>query len=295
MKELITGITGGRPFYNNDLTLLNDSIKEITSSLAKGLAIGETAFILTGCEITVNDSGLATAKLFISPGAIWYLDEIYPVDAVIAQSIPNVTQQQVEDDFEWDLNENVILSGTYKDGISNDLHNKRNAVLLASSVTWTGLSGLKNVSDLLLTKQATETLAGKSEIATISEVNIGSDNSRIVTPLGLKNVTDSINGGLKTKYIPINDWNMDSSSNISIAHNTTSSKIIYISAIIIADGGAVRTPLDRVNSSSVAQGGIGNITFSQVTLYRLDTGLFDSTDYNDLSFNRGYIIVTYID
>jgi len=291
MKTLITGITGGRPFNTNDLDAIQNNSKVMYDALANAIGLEQIAYILKGCVITVNGSGGPTPTLDLTAGAIWYNDEIYEVSAVIGQALPSSTSQlDVETTYQWDIISTQSDNRVYKDLVANNTILNKTAELKITGST--GQSNLQRVSDFLLSKPATQFIQGIAEIASQTEVEIGIDNERIVTPLTL----NIMFGGLKRKVIDIGPWNMDTVSTVAVPHGLATYKIRNVSAIIIADGGAVMNKIDAVFNSAdtTQQGGIGNITFNNVNLYRLDLGIFDSTNYNDPVINRGYIVIDYV-
>ena len=104
---------------------------------------------------------------------------------------------------------------------------------------------------------------------------------------------------LKKKVIEIGDWNMDSDVSKLVNHgiSVATANFRNVSVMIIDDAGIVLTPLNFTSSGSVViQGGIGIVSggiTATVNLFRLTGGVFDSTNYNATSFNRGWITIEY--
>lgn len=129
---------------------------------------------------------------------------------------------------------------------------------------------------------------GVRELATQTEVNNGT-SSNIVTPATLAGK----DGGILRKVIDIGDWNMDTTTSVSIPHGLTYSKIIGISSVIIRnDANSLPKPLDY----DLGSGAAGHYSYSStdVILTRHVGDEFDSTNYDSTSFNRGWIIIDYI-
>jgi hypothetical protein len=101
-------------------------------------------------------------------------------------------------------------------------------------------------------------------------------------------LTDGTNS-INTKIINIGDWNMDSAASVSVAHGLTFAKIRNISALILKDDSTAI--LDLVGAGA----GSCTATSTNISLIRVTSGTFDSTDYDATSFNRGYITITYVD
>ena len=99
---------------------------------------------------------------------------------------------------------------------------------------------------------------------------------------------------LRCKVININDWNMDSTHYVDIAHGLTAANIRSVSAVVIRDDSAMYIP-----------SGFGNETFgslsdlqvsysgTNVRLMRIASGFFDNVDWDSTGFNRGFITIWY--
>lgn len=136
-----------------------------------------------------------------------------------------------------------------------------------------------------------------------ADLHDGYEASEMFTPLGVTATATEINNGCdgmgvsipRVKVVQIGDWNMDSDDTIDVAHGLTMSKIVGATAMIISDDGQYYFPMGTGNSGTGAlQVWIGSIRTSIVRLRRLAGGDYDSTDYNATSFNRGYVILFYI-
>jgi hypothetical protein len=108
-------------------------------------------------------------------------------------------------------------------------------------------------------------------------------------------------GGLSTgdstllhKTIDIGDWNMDTTSVVSVAHSLDHSKIRSVYIIIYPDNfpSANATPLDYGNSSGNIEG-YYEITSTSIACRRVASGFYDSTNFNLTPFNRGEITIWY--
>lgn len=103
-------------------------------------------------------------------------------------------------------------------------------------------------------------------------------------------------GAVNIKYIDIGDWDMltaTGTSTVSVAHGLTLAKIRAIQVFIIRDDGTTKRPLDTATSGSVSTGNfIADAT--NIILTRFSGSIFDSTNYDSTSFNRGYIRIEYI-
>ena len=144
---------------------------------------------------------------------------------------------------------------------------------------------------------ASEGFRGTAEIATQTETNTGTDDERIVTPLKLNEAVTvmGVDGAtkLRTKIVNIGNWNMDATASVSVAHGLTNEKIRSVSAMIRDDSNSFFNLLHIVDASCIAQGGYGAHNTGNVVLIRLTGGTFDTVSFDDNSFNRGWITITY--
>jgi hypothetical protein len=152
----------------------------------------------------------------------------------------------------------------------------------------------KNGTDILvvpLTKhiaQGTVSYAGILELASQTEVNAGIDGQRAITPDTLYNCDFLI----KTKIIPIGDWNMYGAGSGSytkvIAHGLTKANIRYVKAIIYDDSNGDVYPLEFSGSGYV------RFDATNCTLINFSGSWFDSSSYNLTPLNRGHLLIDYV-
>jgi len=91
--------------------------------------------------------------------------------------------------------------------------------------------------------------------------------------------------------VDIGDWDMDATDFVIVVHgisSATAKKIRGIDVIIRDDGDAVRIPINAYTTAGIA-GGVDSSGLVSTTLRRASGGKFDSTSYNQTSFNRGWI------
>jgi len=115
--------------------------------------------------------------------------------------------------------------------------------------------------------------------ATAAEINKSSDGIGVTIP--------------RRKIVNIGDWNMVSTEYIAVAHGLNISKIVGVSAIIIGDSVATLHPVVYVQSFD-AQTRM-YVSETNLIIYRLTGGYFDSPGFDSVGFNRGFFIVDYID
>ncbi len=142
---------------------------------------------------------------------------------------------------------------------------------------------------------ASATAEGISELATIAEVNTGTDTGRTITPAGLKG--SIFTAGLATKIVEIGDWDMNATTNVDVAHGLTLANIRTVSVMVRNDtGGSIfhYTGGSGAGGATANNLWVGVITATNVTLYRLVGSAFDDPDFGDTGYNRGWIVIQYV-
>lgn len=96
-----------------------------------------------------------------------------------------------------------------------------------------------------------------------------------------------------TKIIPIGDWDMDGTDFVNITHGLDRTKIIDVSARVRNDANDDYRVINTPDIAGVLYGGVGSIGSTTINLVRITGGLFDSTNYDSTSYNRGWIYIVY--
>lgn len=200
-------------------------------------------------------------------------------------------------------NNSTILSGSFRttmisagaSSLSGD-----NSVLIggnANNVNATN-SGLFAGINNSLTSPNSTILGGSFNLLTGS-------NSAIIGGTGLTGTSantvympaiafESTGSSMSYREIPIGDWDMDATANISIPHSLSSTQwktIRNISATIIDDADTGYYSI--YGESDTGQRGTIITNSTSIQLFRVTGGIFDSTAFNATSFNRGYISFWY--
>lgn len=98
----------------------------------------------------------------------------------------------------------------------------------------------------------------------------------------------------KSKQINIGDWDMDSTAFILVDPGIADwKKIRSISVILRNDADTTYYKLESADSSGNSQGYIGEISSLGIAVNRITGGVFDSTDFNATSYNRGWLTIEY--
>lgn len=100
------------------------------------------------------------------------------------------------------------------------------------------------------------------------------------------------------KEILINDWDMVTFDTKTVAHGLTATEYKTIRNINVSlrnDTDSIVIPLNRMDDivSGVMSGSVSTIGATNITLYRMDGGDFDGTNYDSTGFNRGWVNFEY--
>jgi hypothetical protein len=100
----------------------------------------------------------------------------------------------------------------------------------------------------------------------------------------------------RTEIIELGDWNMDTTTNINIVHGLEYEDIISAEVFIRNDANTIKNSINTGASvtDTTPQGYIGDIDSTNVNIARLTGGKFDHADYDSTSYNRGWLVITYI-
>lgn len=101
---------------------------------------------------------------------------------------------------------------------------------------------------------------------------------------------------IKTKIIDIGDWNMDSSTNVTLAHGLSDfTKVRNVSCQVRNDGNTTYYNLmSSINNGLGTQVNEIAINSSNVILQRESNGIFDNSLFDSTSYNRGWVTIQYI-
>jgi hypothetical protein len=103
------------------------------------------------------------------------------------------------------------------------------------------------------------------------------------------------NDTLLKKVVNIGDWNMDSTDSVSVAHGLTLSKIRTLQVLLRNDADTLYAPISTSQNTNAPSLEIKmSADATNVFIGRLIGGIYDSTDFNSTSYNRGYITIEYI-
>jgi hypothetical protein len=105
--------------------------------------------------------------------------------------------------------------------------------------------------------------------------------------------------GLRRKTIEIGDWNMNTTASATVAHGLSATvwkKTRHIEIVIRNDADTeYYTDSHDEATTSAGAGGVevNKIDSTNVTLNRASPGAFDSTSFEDTSYNRGWVTIWY--
>ena len=100
---------------------------------------------------------------------------------------------------------------------------------------------------------------------------------------------------LLTKIIPIGDWDMTTTNSLSVAHTIPDySKIRTVYVLVRRDSDAATPQVTRLDyDDNIVSGYYTNIGVTNMLLVAISGGIFDNINYNQTSYNRGWITITY--
>lgn len=113
-----------------------------------------------------------------------------------------------------------------------------------------------------------------------------------------KAYVDSYTGQIKRAVVNIGDWNMDAADTAIVAHGLTFGNIRNIEGVIRNDAANTAYASGTIDSSGNIQWTVVSYDATNITLRRRPAaggGIFDSTDFDSTSFNRGWLIIDYVD
>jgi hypothetical protein len=176
MNRFITSYNKGEPIVLNDIRWALGSEEYLDAGIIQAI---EGILLNWGTDFIVQGCTPSGAPGNITEGWIMLNSELIKVDAHAGTN--NFYAKVVTYDSDG--------SKTFQDGTVNDTYEKTRATSSAGSGTlqYNG----DRFEDVILANlsAATTSLAGKIAIASISEVNTGTNNTEAVTPLGLHSQT----------------------------------------------------------------------------------------------------------
>lgn len=105
--------------------------------------------------------------------------------------------------------------------------------------------------------------------------------------------------GYTRKTVAIGDWNMDTTTTLSVAHGLSATEwktIRNIQTTLRDDIESAYTKLEMMDSvtTGILSGGVGYFDATNIELYRYTGGRYDGTDFDSTSYNRGWVEFEYI-
>ncbi len=138
---------------------------------------------------------------------------------------------------------------------------------------------------------ATASFIGRDTAGTGAPEILSAADARAVLGIGDQAVV------LNTTVLDIGDWNMDSNSQVLVAHGLDHTKIRTVNTTIRNDSGSGGLGLNSIAEDALPPLSLYSCTWNStnIILNRQISGEFDSTDYNATSYNRGWIVIWYVD
>ena len=144
------------------------------------------------------------------------------------------------------------------------------------------------------TELGTNPAGSLTDVKTFLQTEHGTDGTHTALSTAVvMAVTDGSNT-IKTKVINIGDWNMDTTSTVSVAHGLTYAKIRAINISIRNDADNATYQLNHLEDVPVTGWTTQSWNATNIILTRTANAFFDSSDFDATSFNRGWITITYV-
>lgn len=102
---------------------------------------------------------------------------------------------------------------------------------------------------------------------------------------------------INTKIINIGDWNMDTTDSVNVAHGLTLANIRVVEGTIRNDAGDTFYPIAEalISAGSAVNGAYAHANATNIVIQRLLNGFFDgSAAFDGTSYNRGWVVITYV-
>lgn len=276
------GATGAIVGTTNTQTLTN---KTLTSPVISSISNTGTLTLPTSTDTLVGraTTDTLTNKTLTSP---------------VISSISNtgtITLPTSTDTLVGRATTDTFSNKTFSDTITSTVATGTAPLIVASTTVVANLN-----ADLLdgyntATATAADTVVvrdGSGDITTrVFYANVATGTAPLIidstTKVSNLNV-DSVDG-VHTKIVDIGDWNMDSDITTTVAHGMADYKNIR------AVFATIRRDDDARNYDLLAAGSPTYWDATDITLQRGTAGVFDSTDFDSTSFNRGWITIQYVD
>lgn len=164
----------------------------------------------------------------------------------------------------------------------------------------TGLGTPTNAADAT-TKTYVDT-ADATEISIRSAADTALDNAKVNRSGDVVSGTLEIDGGIRTKnsgvffkmaVIDLGDWNMDSTPNIAVVLPVNVEKVHSYGVAIYGDGNVGKYSMGLIAVATNSElylltEGYGS---NSVAIERRNAGIFDNTNFDQTSFNRGKLFI----
>jgi hypothetical protein len=159
-----------------------------------------------------------------------------------------------------------------------------NAALVAGTALTATIAEINTACDGATATAAEINTACDGVTTTAAEINKSSDGIGVTIP--------------RQKVIEIGDWNLDSSVIVNVSHGLSASKIIGVTGIIRNDLDTQRYTISQVNE--ISEYDTIGVAFSYIGSFiqigrQAGSPTFDTADFDSTSYNRGWLIVSYLD
>lgn len=133
-----------------------------------------------------------------------------------------------------------------------------------------------------------------------SETAVDAEKNKTVAASTIKAYAGGVAPTLLTTVIEIGDWDMDADSSKGAIHTIDEDKIRTINVSIRKDSTFTGVnysviPIEAGDTVGAFGGMVNGVSSTTISLFRVTGGRFDSTDYDETSYNRGWITIQHIE
>lgn len=273
------------------ITVTNTGVTSISNDYITNVMVNSSAAIdLTKLAVmTASRAVVSDASGFLTPSAVTATELSY------LSGVTSAIQTQIAAKMTNPMTTlgDVIYGGALGVPTRLAVGSNGDVLTLTGGVpTWSAPAG--GISGL-----STGSIPKASSSTTLND-SIISQSGSAITIAGTAEIqsgfrTQATGSYYKVKVLDIGDWNMDSTSSVSVLHGLADyKKIRGVSMIVVRDDSDTNYySLPFFNSSTSENGGVTGITSTTVNVGRLTGGVFDNTSFDSTSFNRGWITIIY--
>jgi hypothetical protein len=154
------------------------------------------------------------------------------------------------------------------------------------------LPGVDNTNDI---GSATKQIKNVYVAGAVSSASISTNAITVNSISQGKDVTVAIH----RKIVNIGDWNMDATDTVNVTHGLDVTKIRTVTGFILIDSNNAIYPITQAPYTEIGTYNKHSVCFvvfaTYIAMYRATGGNFDNTSFDSTGFNRGWLVIDYVD